>query len=95
MKTIQNHSIFNRIDLKRDYLLQAPFILTFENNSLKINRNIILIIMSALGKLELENYFNNSVVWFRAQRTPDRLSDIDDFSVTRIVTNISNLSPFC
>ena len=56
--------------------------------------HFILTIMSAFGKLELENYFNNSVVWFRAQRTPDRLSDIDDFSVTRLVTNISNLSPF-
>ena len=95
MKTIQNHSIFNRIDLEKDYLLQAPFILTFENNSLKINRNIILIIMSAFGKLELENYFNNSVVWSRAQRTLGQLSGIDDFSVTRLVSNISNLSPFC
>ena len=94
MKTIQNHSIFNRIDLKRDYLLQAPFISTFENNNLKIKRNIILIIMSAFGKLELENYFNSSVVWFRAQRTLGQLNDIDDFSVTRLVTNISNCRHF-
>ena len=94
MKTIQNHSIFNRIDFKKDYLLQAPFILTFENNSLKINRNIILIIMSAFGKLELENYFNNSVVWFRAQRTLCQMNDIDDFSVTRLVINISNCRHF-
>ena len=56
-------------------------------------RNIILIIMSAFGKLELKNYFNNSVVWFRAPRTLTGLSDDDYFSVTGLETNISKLSP--
>ena len=51
------------------------------------------IIMSAFGKLELENYFNNSVVWFRASRALTGLSDDDYFSVTGLETNISKLSP--
>ena len=49
--------------------------------------------MSAFGKLELENYFNNSIVWFRAPRTLTGLSDDDDFSVTALVISISKLSP--